>query len=125
MDNHERGAQRAKLLLAGLAVLVLGALGAGGIAAYSLIDEDSSRTPAAGATGTGATKPSGSASAGGGAEMTPERAKKVSLDAPTGQEGGASTGFPTAPAVRSPRSSTSGRSTPGWTTRRPASNSRS
>nr|WSS73708.1 hypothetical protein OG491_35940 [Streptomyces sp. NBC_01175] len=97
MDNHERGAQRAKLLLAGLAVLVLGALGAGGIAAYSLIDEDSSRTPAAGATGTGATKPSGSASAGGGAEMTPERAKKVSLDAPTGQEGGASTGFPHSP----------------------------
>ncbi|MFJ8754580.1 hypothetical protein ACIREO_35490 [Streptomyces sp. NPDC102441] len=94
MDIHERGARRAKLLLVGLTVLVVGALTVGGIAAYSLIDEDSSSKPASGPTATGETKPSGSASAGSGGEMTPERAKKVSLNAPTGQKGGASIGFP-------------------------------
>jgi hypothetical protein len=97
MDNHERGARRAKLLLAGLAVLVVGALTAGGITAYSLIDDDGSGAPAAGPAATGKAEPSGSASADRGPEMTPERAKKVSLSAPTGQKGGASIGFPHSP----------------------------
>ncbi|MFE7751372.1 hypothetical protein [Streptomyces sp. NPDC057428] len=97
MDNHEGSARRAKFLLAGLAVLVVGAVSAGGVTAYSLLDDDHSRTPAAGSTATREAKPSGSASDDDSAQMTPERAKKVSLNAPTGQKGGVSTGFPHSP----------------------------
>ncbi|MDF0376521.1 hypothetical protein OM788_006514 [Streptomyces sp. KA12] len=96
MDNHERRARRAKLLLAGLTVLVVGALAVGGVVAHGLIEDGNTRTPAAGPTA-GETKPSAPAPAGSRPAMTPERAKKVSLNEPTGQRGGASTGFPHSP----------------------------
>ncbi|MEU5660518.1 hypothetical protein ABZ802_33620 [Streptomyces sp. NPDC047737] len=97
MDNHERSARKATFLLGGLTVLVACVLTAGGIAAYSLIGNGGSGTPAAGPTATGNAKPSSSASSGSGPEMTPERAKKITLNAPTAQRDGASIGFPHSP----------------------------
>lgn len=47
MDTHDRRAQKAKLTLAGLAVLAAAGLAAGGVAAYSLLGKDDSEKGAA------------------------------------------------------------------------------
>ncbi|WP_331743919.1 hypothetical protein OH809_44130 (plasmid) [Streptomyces sp. NBC_00873] len=94
MDTHDLTARRAKLTLAGLAVLVAAGLAAGGVAAYSLFGNDRSSQPHAGSSTTAKPAPSGSASEKSGAAMTPEKGKKVPLSVPTGQKDGVSTGFP-------------------------------
>ncbi|MFJ8863989.1 hypothetical protein ACIRD8_37040 [Streptomyces sp. NPDC102451] len=93
MNRHDRSARTARLLLAALGVLVAGALTVGGVVAYSLFDGEPEQ-PSAGSSATDRPKPSGSGSADAVAPMTPEKARKIPLDVPTGQEGGASVGFP-------------------------------
>ncbi|WPW32705.1 hypothetical protein P6B95_38595 [Streptomyces atratus] len=94
MDTHDRSARKAKLTLAGLAVLAAAGLAAGGVAAYSLLGNDQSGQTQAGSSTTAKPAPSGSASGKGGGAMTPEKGKKVPLSVPTGQKDGVSTGFP-------------------------------
>ncbi|MEW1723857.1 hypothetical protein [Streptomyces sp. NPDC093109] len=93
----DRKARRAKLRLAGIGVLAGAVLTAGVIGVVvALDDDDEPKAPSAGPTASSA-KPSPSGSGKGGLwnpEMTPEKANTLTLSVPTGQKGGASTGFP-------------------------------
>ncbi|WP_405668970.1 hypothetical protein [Streptomyces sp. NBC_00055] len=93
MHTRDRSVRKARLTLAGLAVLAAAGLIAGGVAAYSLLGNDDSAKGTAAPTATAKPGPSGSGSDAGGQAMTPERAKKVPLSVPTGQKDGVSTGF--------------------------------
>ncbi|WP_405805625.1 hypothetical protein OG729_10085 [Streptomyces sp. NBC_00210] len=96
MDAHDRKARRAQLTLIGLGTLIGAALVGGGITAFLALGgddtpESTSPKPSASA------KPSPSASSGKGLwnrNMTPAKGQKIKLKVPTGQKGGASTGFP-------------------------------
>ncbi|MEE1769297.1 hypothetical protein PUR34_14335 [Streptomyces sp. JV185] len=94
MDTHDRSARKAKLTLAGLAVLAAAGLVGGGVVAYSLFGNDGSEKGAAGPTATAKPGPSGSGPDSGGQVMTPEKKDKLLLSVPTGQKDGVSTGFP-------------------------------
>ncbi|MFV5994964.1 hypothetical protein ACNPQM_21510 [Streptomyces sp. NPDC056231] len=94
MDTHDRSARKAKLTLAGLAVLAAAGLAAGGVAAYSLLGNDDSAKGTAGPTATAKPGPSGSGADSNGQAMTPEKKDKLLLSVPTGQKDGVSTGFP-------------------------------
>ncbi|MFI5773666.1 hypothetical protein ACIA74_35160 [Streptomyces sp. NPDC051658] len=96
MDTHDRSARKARLTLAGLAVLAAAGLVGGGVVAYSLLGNDDSEKGAAAPTATARPGPSATGSSGGG-RMTPEKAKKITLRVPTGQANGVSTGFPHSP----------------------------
>ncbi|MET7858162.1 hypothetical protein ABZS81_13215 [Streptomyces sp. NPDC005318] len=97
METHDRTARRAKLTLAGLAALAAAGLAAGGVAAYSLLGNDDSGKRTAGHSVTAKPEPSATGSNGGG-RMTPEKAKKITLRVPTGQQNGVSSGFPHSPS---------------------------
>ncbi|MFE2849757.1 hypothetical protein ACFXJO_01300 [Streptomyces lavendulae] len=97
--DRERRTRRARLTLAGLAVLAAAALAGGGYAAAVLLNEDhgGSGTPAAGGP-TG--KPSGavpSAPSAKATAKTPGEGPKVTLHKPTGHANGVATGFKYSP----------------------------
>ncbi|MGW2089328.1 hypothetical protein [Streptomyces sp. NPDC001880] len=96
MDTHDRSARKARLTLAGLAVLAAAGLVGGGVVAYSLLGNDDSEKGAAAPSATAKPGPSATGPSGGG-RMTPEKAKKIRLRVPTGQADGVSTGFPRSP----------------------------
>lgn len=95
-DVHDRKARRAKLTLAGIGVLVVGVLVGGGVTAYAVLSEDDTAAPkpgpSASTAGPSTDKPTQKPT------MTPEKAKKLTLNVPTGQRGGASIGFPHSPS---------------------------
>jgi hypothetical protein len=91
--------RRARFMLAGIGVLVVFLLAGGAWGAYALFAGSSSARQGAGELGAGGPDPAGvrssAASAGDRARptMTPEKADKLILEAPTGQKDGVSTGF--------------------------------
>ncbi|MGW0345871.1 hypothetical protein ACWDX8_04560 [Streptomyces anthocyanicus] len=96
----DRKTRKARITLAGLGILVVGALVGAGVAAVTVLggSEDSrpgtaspSRPASAAAAG-----PSSSAQSRQ-AEMTPDQARKLVLEKPTGQADGLSTGFSEGP----------------------------
>ncbi|MEU2132348.1 hypothetical protein [Streptomyces sp. NPDC018352] len=97
MDTHDRRARKARLTLAGLAVLAAAGLVGGGVVAYSLLGDDGAEKGTAGPTATAKHSPSASAAGGGGTPTTPEKAAKLDLSVPTGLRDGVSTGFPHSP----------------------------
>ena len=70
METHDHTARRAKLTLAGLAVLAAAGLAAGGVAAYSLLGNDDSGKRADGQSVTAKPEPSATGSNGGGRMTT-------------------------------------------------------
>jgi hypothetical protein len=86
--------RKARLTLAALGVLVVGALVGGGVTAATMLGGDDSKSGKASPTPTTA-KPS--SSGGQQAAMTPDKARKLVLDKPTGQKDGLSTGFSKGP----------------------------
>ncbi|MDP5317398.1 hypothetical protein [Streptomyces poriferorum] len=95
--NSDRKARKAKLTLAALGVLVAAALVGGGLVAYSMVGPNESNATGDKAPSSPAKPSSTAPTAGSGAAMTPEKAKKVPLSVPTGQANGVSTGFPHSP----------------------------
>lgn len=91
--------RKARLVLAGLGVLTVGMLVGGGITASVVLDDDSGDggpSPKPEATSPKpASAPSGSSRQ---SEMTPDKARKLELQVPTGQKDGLSTGFSDGPA---------------------------
>ncbi|MFE9406802.1 hypothetical protein ACFYNY_34405 [Streptomyces sp. NPDC006530] len=96
MNTHDRKARRAKFTLIGVGALAVGVLAGGGIAAYSFMGDDhSSSAPSSGPSAS--SKPSGP-TPGSSGQLTPDTAQKLTLDVPTGQKDGLSTGFPNSPS---------------------------
>ncbi|MCC8338940.1 hypothetical protein LMJ38_23765 [Streptomyces sp. R1] len=93
MSDYDNGARRARLRLGavvlGLAVVV-GGLGA---LALALLGTDGPKSGAAASAPATSAEPSRPAASTVQVVMTPEKAEKVTLDAPTGQKDGVSTGF--------------------------------
>lgn len=97
--DRERRTRRARLTLAGLAVLAAAALAGGGYGVAVLLNEDrGAGVPAAKspASGTPAPGPSGVPS-GAELEKTPEKGHKMTLFKPTGHANGVATGFKYSP----------------------------
>ncbi|MGW0964094.1 hypothetical protein ACWD4K_35005 [Streptomyces gelaticus] len=97
MDTHDRSARKARLTLAGLAVLAAAGLVGGGVVAYSLLGNGVAEKGTAGPTATAKHSPSASVAGEGGTPTTPEKAAKLDLSVPTGLRNGVSTGFPHSP----------------------------
>ncbi len=91
----ESKTRKARLTLAVLGVLVVGALVGGGVTAAAMLGGDNPKPTKASPTATTA-KPSAS-SGGQQAAMTPDKARKLVLEKPTGQKDGLSTGFSSGP----------------------------
>ncbi|MFI1568479.1 hypothetical protein ACH4ZX_36590 [Streptomyces sp. NPDC020490] len=91
-DNKTR---KARLTLAALGVLVVGALIGGGVTAATMLGGDDSGSSTASPSPATA-KPSAS-SDGRQTSMTPDKARKLVLEKPTGQKNGLSTGFSKGP----------------------------
>ncbi|MEU5510765.1 hypothetical protein [Streptomyces fungicidicus] len=87
--------RRARLTLAGLGILVIGALAGGGVTAAAMLGGDDHRpgTAAPASTAAESASPSGSRQT----AMTPDKARKLVLEKPTGQKDGLSTGFSKGP----------------------------
>ncbi|MER5561168.1 hypothetical protein ABT071_21445 [Streptomyces sp. NPDC002506] len=97
MEHHDRKARRAKLTLAGIGVLIASALVAGGITAFSLLGDDDSKSSKATASPSVSAPSASSSAPGSSGPMTPDKGRKITLKAPTGQKDGISTGFPNTP----------------------------
>jgi hypothetical protein len=91
MLGHDRKARRARLRLAGIAVVTVAALTGAGVLIAQGLGGHSAQAHAAPSASAVASAPSSSQSA---QPMTPARARPVRLDKPTGQKDGSSTGFP-------------------------------
>ncbi|WP_344052801.1 hypothetical protein [Streptomyces thermoalcalitolerans] len=87
--------RKARLTLAALGVLAAGALIGGGVTAAALLGDDDPKPGKASSAPTTA-KPTAS-STGEQAAMTPDKARKLVLEKPTGQKNGLSTGFSKGP----------------------------
>ena len=85
--------RRARLTLAALGVLVVGALIGGGVTAATILGGDDTKKDSSKGVSTASPSPSKS-SVLINPNMTPEKGHKVPLIAPTGQRDGVSTGFP-------------------------------
>ncbi|MFD4347419.1 hypothetical protein ACFWQ6_21605 [Streptomyces coelicoflavus] len=93
----DRKTRKARITLAGLGLLVFGVLAGGGVTAVTVLGRSDDSRP-------GTASPSASAAAGPSstahsrqAEMTPDQARKLVLEKPTGQVDGLSTGFSDGP----------------------------
>ncbi|WP_406475691.1 hypothetical protein [Streptomyces sp. NBC_01615] len=85
--------RRARLTLAALGVLTIGALIGGGVTAVAVLGDGDTHKDSGKAPSTASPAPSKS-SGRWNSDITPEKGHKVTLSVPTGQKGGASTGFP-------------------------------
>ncbi|MER5182636.1 hypothetical protein ABT009_30515 [Streptomyces sp. NPDC002896] len=85
--------RKARLTLAALGVLMVGALIGGGVTAAAVLGGDDTEKDAGKAAPTASPSPSKSKALMY-PDITPEKGSKVKLIEPTGQKGGASTGFP-------------------------------
>ncbi|MFC9817861.1 hypothetical protein ACFVJM_38095 [Streptomyces virginiae] len=93
MDTHDRKARLARVRLAGIAVLTVGVLAAGGYLAVNTLTGDST-SPGGESTAGQSPTPSPTSSAGGDNRMTPGKAKAVQLLKPKKSQDGAPLGFP-------------------------------
>ncbi|MET9820597.1 MULTISPECIES: hypothetical protein [Streptomyces] len=91
----DRKTRKARITLAGLGILTVGVLVGGGVTAGVVLDDDSSGGGSAAPEATAAvsSKPSTTEQS----EMTPDKARKLELQVPTGQKDGLSTGFSDGP----------------------------
>lgn len=95
MEAHDRKARRARLRLAGMAVIAAGILTAVGVvAADALSDGGPGNSSAQSPEPSGAAKPTSSSSTAASSGMTPGKAKPLRLVASKRQQGGAPLGFP-------------------------------
>ncbi|MFJ8627447.1 hypothetical protein ACIRD3_32030 [Kitasatospora sp. NPDC093550] len=95
MDRHDRAARRARLRLVGIGVVTAAAVAAGSGALLHGLDDDGKNTkPGAAPTATTGPGPESSPSPSATNTLTPNTAKPIHLDKPTGQKDGASVGFP-------------------------------
>ncbi|MFJ2566589.1 hypothetical protein ACIO02_27270 [Streptomyces sp. NPDC087568] len=92
----ESKTRKARLTLAALGVLVVGALIGGGVTAATMLGGDGSNSGKEASSSPTTSKPSAS-SGGAQAAMTPDKARKLVLETPTGLKEGLSTGFSKGP----------------------------
>ncbi|MFD7905313.1 hypothetical protein ACFV4G_24105 [Kitasatospora sp. NPDC059747] len=99
MDRHDRAARRARLRLIGIGVVAGAVIAVGGVAVVRGMSDDGkdgkpAASPTVVPTATASTGPATSASPSATKTLTPNTAKPVHLNKPTGQKDGASIGFP-------------------------------